>query len=77
MRLLVRTEREGDLREKTSLGVVDHRVIEAIRHRAVIDDAHHINIADDQSLFVDEARGFDENLPYLGDEGLPCEDSIR
>ena len=77
MRLLVGAQTEGDLHQEAPLGVVNDRVIEAIGHHAVVVDAHHINIADDQALFVGEARGLDEELTDLGDEALTREDGIR
>ena len=73
----MRTQGEGYLGQETSLGVVDHRVVEAIGHHAIVVDAHHIDIADDETLLIDEAGRLDEDLTYLGDEGLTSEDRIR
>ena len=77
MRLLVGAQTEGDLRQEATLRVVDDRVIEAIGHHTIVVDAHHIDIADDQALFVGEARSLDEELTDLGDEALTREDGIR
>ena len=68
---------EGDLRQEATLRMVDNRVIEAIGRHAVVIDAHHIDIADDQALFVGEARSLDEELTDLGDKALTREDGIR
>ena len=70
------TQTEGDLRQETTLRVVDDRVIEAIGRQAIVVNAHHIDIADDQALFVGEARSLDEELTDLGDEALTREDGI-
>ena len=77
MRLLVGAQAEGDLCQEATLRVVDDRVIEAIGRHAVVIDTHHIDIADDQALFVGEARSLDEELTDLGDEALTREDGIR
>ena len=71
------TQAEGDLRQEATLCMVDDRVIEAIGRHAVVIDTHHIDIADDQALFVGEARSLDEELTDLGDEALTREDGIR
>ena len=77
MRLLMGAQAEGDLCQEATLRVVDDRVIEAIGRQAIVVDTHHIDIADDQALFVGETRSLNEELTDLGDEALTCEDGIR
>ena len=77
MRLLMGAQAEGDLCQEATLRVVDDRVIEAIGRQAIVVDTHHIDIADDQALFVGETRSLNEELTDLGDEALTREDGIR
>ena len=56
MRALQTPQLEGNLHELPSLGMVGNGLVEAIGAHTIIVDAADIDVADDHTLLMDEAR---------------------